>query len=109
MYKTEGVEMDCSPPELSRAIKVTELQSPSGNKDVDFQTSTSNVTVSWRGVFQDSQAAIQRYVVSVSKKLGGLDVAEKQLTSSVTQITLNGPSLDMNAIYYSTVVAYNEA
>ena len=109
VYKTDGVEMDSSPPELSRAIKVTELQSPSGNKDIDFQTSTSNVTVSWRGVFRDSQAAIQRYVASVSKNLGGRDVAEKQLTSSVTQITLDGLSLDMNDIYYSTVVAYNEA
>ena len=109
VFVTDGVEMDSSPPQLSRAAKVKELQSPSGNKDVDFQTSTSNVTVSWNRVFRDPQAAIQRYVASVSKTLGGRDVAEKQLTSSVTQTTLDGLSLDMNDIYYSTVVAYNEA
>ena len=109
VYVTDGVETDSSPPQLSWALKVTELRSASGHKDIDFQTSASTVTVSWRGVFRDAQASIQRYIVSVSKSLGGRDVAEKELTSTVTQTTLDGLSLDMDDVYYSTVVAYNEA
>ena len=109
VYVTDGVETDSSPPQLSRALKVTELQSASGHKDIDFQTSASSVTVSWRGVFRDSQVSIQRYIVSVSKSLGGRDVAEKDVTSTVTQTTLDGLSLDMDDVYYSTVVAYNKA
>ena len=109
IYVTDGVETDSSPPQLSQALKVTELQTASGHKDIDFQTSASSVTVSWRGVFRDSQVSIQRYVVSVSKSLGGRDIAEKEVTSTVTQMTLDGLSLDMDDVYYSTVVAYNQA
>ena len=109
IYTTDGLETDSSSPELSRAAKVTELQSATAHKDVDFQTSSSSVTVSWRGVFRDSQASIQRYMVSVSKTLGGRDTAEKELTLSATLTTLGGLSLDTNDVYYSTVVAYNEA
>ena len=109
VYVTDGVETDSSPPQLSRAMKVTDLQSASGHKDIDFQTSASSVTVSWRGVFIDAQASLQRYIVSVSKSLGRRDVGEKEVTSTVTQTTLDGLSLDMNDVYYSTVVAYNQA
>ena len=109
VYVTDGVETDSSPPQLSRAVKVTELQSASGHKDIDFQTSASSVTVSWRGVFIDAQASLQCYIVSVSKSLGGRDVVEKEVTSTVTQTTLNGLSLDTDDVYYSTVVAYNKA
>ena len=109
VYMTDGVLTDSSPPELSRAAKVTEWRSPTSNSDVDFITSTSNVTLSWRGVFRDSQAAIQRYAASISKNFGGRDVAEKQLTSSVSQTTFDNLTLDANDVYYCTVVSYNEA
>ncbi|KAI0239584.1 hypothetical protein LSAT2_009684 [Lamellibrachia satsuma] len=109
VYMTDGVMTDSSPPELSRAAKVTEWRSPTSNSDVDFITSTSNVTLSWRGVFRDSQAAIQRYAASISKNFGGRDVAEKQLTSSVSQTTFDGLTLEANDVYYCTVVSYNEA
>ena len=109
VYVTDGAMTDSSPPELSRAAKVTEWRNATSNSDVDFITSTSNVTLSWRGVFRDSQAAIQRYAASVSKNFGGRGVAEKQLTSSVSQTTFDNLTLDANDVYYCTVVSYNEA
>ena len=109
VYVTDGVKTDSTPPNLSRSYKVAELQSDASTSDVDFRTSTSNVTVTWRNVFRDTNAAIERYAVSVSKKLGGRDVTEKQVTSSVTKTTLTGLMLDTRDVYYCTVVAYNEA
>ena len=109
VYVTDGVMTDSSPPELSRAAKVTELQSATSKADVDFITSTSNVTVTWTGVFRDSQVAIRRYDASISKTLGGRDVDEKQLTSSVTKMTFDMLTLDANDVYYCAVVSYNEA
>lgn len=109
VYATDGVKTDSLPPEVSRAAKVTELQSVTSSSDVDFLTSTSSVTISWYGVFHDSHAAIKRYVASISKNIGGRDLAEKQLAYSVTLTTFDGLSLDSNDVYYSTVVAYNEA
>lgn len=109
VYQTDGVQTDKTPPELSRAKKVTELLSDTSRGDVDFITSTSNVTMSWQGVFRDSHAGIARYVTSISKNLGGRDIAEVQLTSSVTQTTMYGLKLDTSDIYFSTVVAVNEA
>ena len=109
VYETDGVVTDSSTPDLSRASKVMELWNATSHSDVDFFTSTSQLTLSWRGVFRDSQATIKHYVASVSKTLGGRDVAEKQLTSSETQTTLTGLKLDTSDVYYSTVVAHNEA
>ena len=109
VYVTDGVMADSRPPEVSRAAKVTELQSVTSHSDVDFITSTSSVTISWSGVFHDSHAAIKRYVASISKIIGGRDLADKQLGSSVTLTTFDGLTLDSNDVYYSTVVAYNEA
>ena len=71
VYTTDGVQTDKTPPELSRANKVTELRSGTTRGDVDFIMSTSNVTLSWQGVFRDSHAGLARYVASVSKTLGG--------------------------------------
>ena len=109
VYVTNGVETDSSPPELSRASKVTDLRSSTSISDVDFITSKTNVTLSWSGVFRDSNANIQRYVVSVSKHIGGRDVAEKQVAPTVTQTSLSRLNLDATNTYYGTVVAYNEA
>ena len=109
VYVTDGVKTDSTPPSLSRSYKVAELQSDTSTSDVDFRRSTSNVTVTWRNVFRDTNAAIERYAVSVSKTLGGRDVTEKQVTSSVTKTTLTGLTLETRDVYYSTVVAYNEA
>ena len=109
VYVTDGVMTDSSPPELSRATKVTELLNITSKSDVDFTTSTSAMTLTWDGVFRDSQAAIHHYVTSISKNLGGRDVALKQLTSSVTTTTFDGLKLDAGDVYYCTVVSYNEA
>ncbi|KAK2183533.1 hypothetical protein NP493_308g03123 [Ridgeia piscesae] len=109
VYMTDGVQTDSSPPELSRASKVTEQRSFTSSSDVDFTTSKTNVTLSWSGVFRDSHAAIRRYVAAISRHLGGRDVAEKQLASTVTQTVLSGLTLDVSCMYYSTVVAYNDA
>ena len=109
MYVTDGLETDSSPPSLSRAMRVTDLPSNTSKHDVDFVTSTSAVSVSWRDVFRDTQAAIQRYVISVSKSLGGSDMSVVQLTSAVTQTTFDGLTLDANDVYYVTVSAFNDA
>ena len=109
VYTTDGVQIDKTPPELSRANKVTELRSGITRGDVDFITSTSNVTLSWQGVFRDSHAGLARYVASVSKTLGGRDLAEETLTSNVTQTCLHGLMMDSSDMYFSTVVAFNEA
>ena len=99
---------DKTPHELPRANKMTELLSGSSRGDVDFITSTSNVTMSWQGVFRDFHAGIARYVASISKNLGGRYIAEVQLTSSVTQTSVYGLKLDTSDMYFSTVVAVNE-
>ena len=109
VYTTDGVQTDKTPPELSRANKVTELRSDTTHGDVDFITSTSNVTLSWKDVFRDSHAGLARYVASVSKTLGGRDLAEDTLTSNVTQTCLRGLTMDSSDKYFSTVVAFNEA
>ena len=109
MYMTDGLETDSSPPSLSRAMRVIDLASNTSRRDVDFVTSTSAVSVSWRDVFRDTQAAIQRYVVSVSKSLGGSDMSVIQLTSAVTQTTFDRLTLDANDVYYVTVSAFNDA
>ncbi|KAK2161993.1 hypothetical protein NP493_1549g00025 [Ridgeia piscesae] len=109
VYTTDGVQTDKTPPELSRANKVTELRSGTTRGDVDFITSTSNVTLSWQGVFRDSHAGLAHYVASVSKTLGGRDVAEETLTSNVTQTCLRGLTMDSSDKYFSTVVAFNDA
>ena len=109
VFQTDVVQTDKTPPDLSRASKVTELLSGTSHGDVDFITSTSNVTMSWQGVFRDSHAGIARYVAPISKNLGGRDIAEVQLTSSVTQTKMYGLKLDTSDMYFSTVVAVNEA
>ena len=109
VYTTDGVQTDKTPPELSRANKVTELRSSTTRGDVDFITSTSNVTLSWRDVFRDSHAGLARYVASISKTLGGRDLAEETLTSNVTEACLRGLTMDSSDMYFSTVVAFNEA
>ena len=109
VYTTDGVQTDKTPPELSRAKKVTELRNGTTRGDVDFITSTSNVTLSWQGVFRDSHAGLSHYVVSVSKTLGGRDLAEETLMSNVTQTCLRGLTMDSSDMYFSTVIAFNEA
>ena len=109
IFASTGLDTDPSPPELSRATKVLDLRSAASTVDTDFLTTTSNVTFSWKGVFRDGQSAIKRYVVSISKTPGGLDVAKKHVTSVATQTTIGGLDMSPNDMYYGIVNAYNMA
>ncbi|KAI0220739.1 hypothetical protein LSAT2_027792 [Lamellibrachia satsuma] len=108
IYRSDGVRVDATPPEVSRSVRVKEVTG--GNSDVDFIESGSSLTVSWEGVFNDVQSAgTLEYVVRLGTTSGSGDVATEKVDGSLTQHTFSGLILREGETFFSSVTAVNGA
>ena len=77
-------------------------------KDKAFQSSSLDISVSWKG-FQDKESGIARYEVCVGSKSGLCDVSEFKNFNLATKARISNLNLTHNDTYYTTVRAVNGA
>lgn len=64
---SDGVQVDSTPPSISKSQKVREITSQDSTKDIDFINTTEDLFVTWEGVFWDAQTNISKYFLTVGK------------------------------------------
>ena len=101
-YVSHGVMVDQTPPSLSmgKAIKEINLD---WTKDIDYQTRTDELRISWDRVFSDTQAGLMHYTVSIGTTPGGVHECRKLRTKHL----INNSNLRIYACNRSTCINYN--
>ena len=109
LFTSDGIQIDGTSPELSRSKVLKELQSTTSSKDIDFLKQSSTVTLTWDGVFRDSQSDIVEYIVYIGTNKGAKNVYRNSYNGNVTTTTITGLNLLENQDYHTTVTAVNKA
>ena len=78
------------------------------SSDKIFQSSSSELTASWRG-FRDTESGITRYRACVGSSPGICDIQRYRTAELNQTFTFNGLSLTHNSTYFITVEATNRA
>lgn len=101
---SDGFIVDTSPPDLSHAM----VLDGSGEDDVDFQTSTTEISFTWSGI-KDPDSGIEHFEVAISRnRIGQPDVTSYFNVGQNTSASLSGLRLS-NKVYYVIVCALNMA
>lgn len=101
---TNGVTVDKSAPTVTGAPK------DGSGADINFQTSTTNLSANWAGVFNDAQSGITTYEWKVGTTSGGSQLFDFTTEGiSGTTAGRTGLTLVPGQTYYVTVRARNGA
>ena len=108
VYKSDGVQVDGTAPELSRSYSVVEVSDLSSSSDIDFTASTSTITIKWNNVFRDDQSDFVDFnVIVYSNKM--VTVVASDRIYDTEEISLTGLSLTQGEHYFTKIVACNKA
>ncbi|XP_046852682.1 uncharacterized protein LOC124445941 [Xenia sp. Carnegie-2017] len=101
---SDGFIVDTSPPDLSHAM----VLDGSGEDDVDFQSSTTEISFTWSGI-KDPDSGIEHFEVAISRnRIGQPDVTSYFNVGQNTSASLSGLRLSKK-VYYVIVCALNMA
>ncbi|XP_070570802.1 uncharacterized protein [Ptychodera flava] len=112
IFQSDGITADFSPTEISKSRKVKEVSDFSKLVDIDFTTSTSDIRVSWKGVFRENEGDINNFAVSLSTHIGGEDIStftDTVVQGSELKVQLQGLQLQQGIRYFCNVRAHNLA
>ena len=75
-----------------------------GNVAIDnpFQSNINALSFSWDG-FKDGQSGMDRYDIMIGTEAGKNDISPRVSTNSLTNVTIDGLSLENNGKYYGTI------
>ena len=101
---SDGFTVDVTSPDVKRAA----VLDGSGNDDIDFQTSTEELSATWSGM-QDHESGIKNFEFAVSRsRAGQQDITSFKNVGHNTTATASNLALS-NDVYYVMVCAVNHA
>ena len=106
-FQSEGVTIDSNNPQILVGHRIKEIMKQT-NSDVDFISSTSELTLEWRDVFnQVHSGGFLSYEVGIGKSPGSDNLFGFSSVNSDTSINISELSLRDNRKYFTTVRATN--
>ena len=106
-FESEGVTIDSNNPQILVGRKIKEITKQT-NSDVDFISSTSELTLEWRNVFnQVHSGGFLSYEVGIGESPGSDNVFGFSSVNSNTSINISELRLRDNRKYFTTVRATN--
>ena len=108
VFTSDGVTVDTAGPEVAKGWRVREVSGELGDEmDIDFWSSTSDVYLSWSGVFLSTLSGNYSLVEVGLGDVPGSDSVHSfsPVAAGVTSTSLSGLALSEGRNYYSTVRA----
>ncbi|XP_061178129.1 uncharacterized protein LOC133186811 [Saccostrea echinata] len=104
---SKPVLVDTTPPAIRQGKSVRESLQTCGQDDIDYLNSTHDFLICWNGVFTESGAKIDKYILSGGSIPYGNDYLDTINLGLSTSQYIDGKTLDPGIRYFFTVTAIN--